>query len=79
MRKLTHQNPNPKPLILIKVVLYKNFKIRRIIEYPEREEEGGGRERVENDLWGFDPNDLWGSTPVLLVPVLLTCILFKSL
>jgi hypothetical protein len=25
----------------------KNFKIRRIIEYPEREEEGGGRERVE--------------------------------
>jgi hypothetical protein len=24
-----------------------NFKIRRIIKYPEREEEGGGRERVQ--------------------------------
>jgi hypothetical protein len=28
-------------------IISKNFKIRRIIEYPEREEEGGGRERVE--------------------------------
>ncbi len=28
-------------------ILVTNFKIRRIIEYPEREEEGGGRERVE--------------------------------
>jgi hypothetical protein len=24
----------------------KNFKIRRIIEYPDTEEEGGGRERI---------------------------------
>ena len=24
----------------------KNFKIRRIIEYPDTQEEGGGRERI---------------------------------
>ena len=28
-------------------VFRKKFKIRRIMEYPEREEEVGGRERVE--------------------------------